>query len=151
MSKGKPRNATKARKGLPAKAGKRAAATKGRKRLVTRRIKRAVPRVPPMPGVVVDSPAALELELWAAAESHARSLGFEFEQGCEQNFRRLARESFERLGTGLSPASAADVRVNTERLVTAMVIEARAQHADTLHEWTLSGALGKLCPLYPFC
>ena len=45
----------------------------------------------------------------------------------------------------------AEVRANTELLVDAMIAEAIAQGATKLHEWTLGGALAKLCPLYPFC
>lgn len=96
-------------------------------------------------------PRLFEETLWTIAKGYAGSFGFVFEDGCETNFRQLARASFVRVVNERGSVVTADIRTNTEALVGAMIAEARAQGATTLHEWTLSGALAKLCPLYPFC
>jgi hypothetical protein len=103
------------------------------------------------PAVPARNAGLFEAALWTVARQYAGTFGFAFEQGCELDFRRLARASFVRVAARPGPLVDADVRANTETLVAAMIDEARAQGATTLHEWTLKGALAKVCPLYPFC
>ena len=98
------------------------------------------------PGPAADFEAAV----WTIAKAEARRLGYKFDVNCEQDFRRLVRGSLARVGSDPLPLSAS-IRKNTKTLVTAMVDEARRGGATELHEWTLQGALGKLCPLFPFC
>jgi hypothetical protein len=85
------------------------------------------------------------------AASYAQSRGYGFEAACWADLTTF----FSRSVAGASgPALAAfenDPPVHT--LVDAMIEEV-ASHSpgDTmLHEWGLSGALSRICPLFPFC
>jgi len=98
----------------------------------------------------VEQTADFEAAVWRIANAEARRLGYTFDVNCEQDFRSLVRGSLARVGADPLPLSPT-VRQNTKALVAAMVDEARRGGATKLHEWTLQGALGKLCPLFPFC
>ena len=94
--------------------------------------------------------------MWILAQAVASSSGFKFEPGCEQNLRSaIARGlgannvEIETYNSRIGEASA-----NVEQLVREMIRIASAQDpgARVLHEWSLSGALSKLCPgLWPIC
>ena len=138
------KSATAARR-KPGTAAKRAPAG----RVTPPRRRAAKPSRPPAPSA--RGPALFEEAVWTIAKQYAGSFGFAFEPGCESELRKLARASFARVKPAPGPVVSADIRANIETLVTGMIAEARAQGATSLHEWTLSGALAKLCPLYPFC
>lgn len=107
----------------------------------------------------VSAPRALsgdELKalLWMHAALVAAEAGMTFEPGCEFNLRNEIAAAVPKIIGGSPLGWEQEVRdavYNTEKLVRGMVREAQTQNATTLHEWSLTGALTSLCPLFPFC
>lgn len=85
-------------------------------------------------------------------QARLASTGLGIEAGCEQNLNQLVNAAGAQLdGQGAAVEDVEQAAANLERLIDAMAEEARSQGATTLHEWSLSMALGRLCPLFPFC
>lgn len=89
------------------------------------------------------------MRLRTIAEVAIGGSGLGIQPGCQQDMdsKLAAAES----ALAAEPARQAEAVANTLRLVAAMIEEARLQGAAELHEWSLGRALGKLCPLFPFC
>jgi hypothetical protein len=105
-------------------------------------------------------------ELWSAAEGAMLSLGCELTPECETIFIQMLRNAAARLDAdkrGYTLVERQRVLGTVELLVAAMYMEAQPPSAAAgtasdltrgpvlLHEFTLSGALSRLCPCYPFC
>jgi hypothetical protein len=83
------------------------------------------------------------------ANAAIASSGFRIQPGCEQNLMMTLTDAEGKLAS--APERRAEAVANTLRLIAAMIDEASQQGTDELHEWSLGRALGKLCPLFPFC
>lgn len=87
-----------------------------------------------------------------AQRDRVRVNGIPLSPSCALPLDVLVRNGAKRLDeTDASPELVEQARTNLERLLDTMAAEARAQNATELHEWSLTGALGRLCPLFPFC
>ena len=87
----------------------------------------------------------------STATNYAQSRGYGFEAACWADLSTFFSRS---VAAASGPALAAfgnDPPVH--RLVDAMIEEVASRYpGDTmLHEWSLSGALSRICPLFPFC
>ena len=74
--------------------------------------------------------------------------------GCEQQLATLIQTAAKRLesnGDAAIQSKVAESEHNLRHLLTEMTREAGAQGFNELHESTLSSALSRLCPIYPFC
>jgi hypothetical protein len=98
----------------------------------------------------VQTGAATRLKTVQHVRLAATGLGIEV--ACEQNLNQLVDAAGAQLdGQWAAVEVVEQAATNLERLIDAMAEEARSQGATTLHEWSLSKALGRLCPLFPFC
>jgi len=93
----------------------------------------------------VDAKAALEDTLKTELKRHNASLA----PGCEGNLRNLLLNAAGAVGNDVDRLE--EAQANLVKLVAAMAEEAQLQGESVLHEWSLGKALGKLCPLFPFC
>ena len=94
---------------------------------------------------------AIVHNLLSVAASYAQSRGYGFEAGCWADLSTFFSHS---VATASGAALAAlGQEPPVYRLVDAMIEEVASHNAsDTmLHEWSLSGALSRICPLFPFC
>jgi len=82
------------------------------------------------------------------AETLASQKGFPFTPECAKNLRTLLESRTNLLTTSTEIEQGES---NVVRLIDAMIVEAQSHQLTDLHEFTLSGALSKLCPLFPFC
>lgn len=96
----------------------------------------------------------VESRLLTAAAGTAMRLSYRIEDDCEQALRDAVRRgaSFI-LGRGLvmDPTAIGRAYGSTIMLVETMVQVAKERGELTLHEHTVPEALGRLCPIFPFC
>ena len=95
---------------------------------------------------------AIERRLWARAQLRAADLGFASD--CEVHIKQLiadAVETLEQQGVTTDPDRLAAAEQNLDIFVREMIVEARAQGLDQLHESTYHAARNRLCPLWPLC
>jgi hypothetical protein len=75
--------------------------------------------------------------------------GLGIEPGCADTLDKLVNKGATRLDEQQGDLNQAIA--NLKRLIDTMAKEARTRGAATMHGWSLSNALGRLCPLFPFC
>jgi len=74
--------------------------------------------------------------------------------GCEHALKQLIDQGVNKVqvaGWASNPQKIAEVLTNFDKLLTEMTWEAGKQGFTELHEPTLSAALLRICPLFPFC
>jgi hypothetical protein len=104
--------------------------------------------------------ADLEKKFFTGAVDYAKAHGRQFGAGAENEMREAAKRGAQDVFA--KPAAERDKLIQQgdeafRRLIDAMVSSANANkeqfelRGDQLGENTLNSALGKLCPLWPFC
>jgi hypothetical protein len=87
-----------------------------------------------------------------ARQTRIASTGLGIDPGCAANLEQLVRRGARQLDDTRAPPQLVDqAAANLERLIDVMAVVAQEQNATTLHEWSLEGAMARLCPLFPFC
>jgi hypothetical protein len=89
------------------------------------------------------------MRLRTIAEVAIQGSGLGIEPNCRQDLDTMLDSA--ELKLLADPQRRSEAVMNTLKLVAGMIQEARDRNAMELHEWSLGGALGKLCPLFPFC
>lgn len=74
--------------------------------------------------------------------------------GCEQELKQLIDQAVVKVqaaGLATNIQKLDKVESNFEKLLAEMTLEAGKQGFNELHEPTVSAALARICPLFPFC
>ena len=98
----------------------------------------------------MSSPTALEARLTAVL----RSWPLPIHAGCEHHLVQLIAQASHRVdaaGLASDDARLDEAEANFRTLLTEMGRQAGLLGFSELHEPTLFAALGKLCPIWPFC
>ena len=94
-------------------------------------------------------PRLIVKRLYSLAGNVARSRGYSFTPDCDHNLQLLLEASAGKLAAN-DEASIQQAEQNLVTLIGEMIKELPPGDYQ-LHEWTLSGALSRICPLFPFC
>jgi hypothetical protein len=78
--------------------------------------------------------------------------GLGIDPPCEHDLDQLVSTAGAQLDSQRAAVEQVDeAAANLGKLIDAMADEARTQGSTTMQEWSLRNALGRLCPLFPFC
>ncbi|MEK6289498.1 MAG: hypothetical protein AABO57_27605 [Acidobacteriota bacterium] len=83
-----------------------------------------------------------------------KSWGIPINPGCQQALQQLIDQAvvkFQTAGFSSNSQKLNEAERNFEKLLIEMTWEAGQQGFKELHETTLSAALARVCPLFPFC
>jgi hypothetical protein len=85
--------------------------------------------------------------------NYARARGYTFGDDCLSDFSGFVANAAAQFRSSSAEVSASSRDDDVRRLVQYMIEELERQTPGdtTLHEWTLSGARLRFCPLFPFC
>ena len=96
----------------------------------------------------------IEGRLWSAASVTATGAGFPIDEQCEWQLREEIRlAAIRMLGSGLvlDPLAVGRAYGGTVTLVHGMIEAVAERERSVLDQESLSEALRRLCPLFPFC
>jgi hypothetical protein len=88
---------------------------------------------------------------WQIAYNTASQAGFQFSPDCEQDLKNQIRLGLSRLRKDQGDEFRFENSIANLVFAMIQVLREKDSESRVLREFSLQGALRKLCPLYPFC